>query len=230
MNNLLLFAFSVLFFLLSVLLAYRLFGKTGLYGYVCFSTILANIQVCKSIELFGLTTTTGEVLYASTFLCTDILSERHGKAASSKAVWLGVFTNLLWLAGTQLTLLFSPGPADSIHPALEQVFGMVPRISLASLVTYVISQRLDVYLYHRIWEKSGGGRQGLWLRNNGSTLCSQLVDSVLFVSIAFWGTLPREVFFQLMLTTYLFKALVAALDTPFAYLARKVEPRKWKDQ
>lgn len=228
--NLLLFSLSVLFFLLAVLLGYRLFGKTGLYGYVCFATILANIQACKAIQLLGLSTTAGAVLYASTFLCTDILSERHGKAAASKAVWLGVFVNLLWLAGTQITLGFVPAPTDYIQPSLEVVFGMVPRISLASLLSYIVSQRLDVFLYHAIWEKSGGGRQGLWLRNNGSTLCSQLVDSVLFVSIAFWGTMPREVFFQVMLTTYLFKALVALLDTPFAYLARRVQPRDWKGE
>jgi len=228
--NLLLFSVSVLFFLLAVLLGYWFFGKTGLYGYVCFATILANIQACKAIQLLGLSTTAGAVLYASTFLCTDILSERYGKAAASRAVWLGVFVNLLWLAGTQITLGFVPAPTDYIQPSLQVVFGMVPRISAASLLSYIVSQRLDVFLYHAIWEKSGGGRKGLWLRNNGSTLCSQLVDSVLFVCIAFWGTMPSEVFFQVMLTTYLFKAIVALLDTPFAYLARLVQPRSWEGE
>lgn len=226
MSNALIFIGAVIFFLLSVIVIFKFFGKAGLFGYVCFATILANIQVCKSIELFGLTTTAGAVLYASTFLCTDILSERYGKKEAAKAVWLGVFVNVLWIIGTQATLWLTPSASDYIQPSLEVVFGMVPRISVASLISYIISQRLDVFLYHMIWNKTGSGSKGLWLRNNGSTLVSQLVDSVLFVTIAFVGTQPANVFFQIMLTTYLFKAIVALCDTPFAYLARKVKTKE----
>ena len=64
----------------------------------------------------------------------------------------------------------------------------------------------------------------LWLRNNGSTLISQAIDTVLFTFIAFWGTYPNEVFFSILITTYLFKAIVALLDTPFIYWARKINP------
>ncbi len=222
--NILIFFVSVLFFLASVIAIYKLFGKTGIFAYICFATILSNIQVCKSITLFGLTTTAGPVLYAATFLCTDILSEKYGKKVAAKAVWLGVFVNILWLFGTQITLWFVPAETDYIQSSLAVVFGMVPRISTASLVSYVISQRLDVTLYHWIWKKSGDTPKGLWLRNNGSTLVSQLADSVIFVSIAFLGTMPMEVFFQIMFTNYLFKALVALCDTPFIYLARRLKP------
>lgn len=220
--NILLFLLSVVFFLVSVIVIYKIFGKTGIYVYVGFATILANIQACKSIELCGITTTAGSVLYASTFLCTDILSEKYGKKSATKAVWLGVFINVIWLVGTQITLWFTPSSSDYIQPSLDVVFGMVPRISAASLISYIISQRIDVFLYHKIWNKTGNGKKGLWLRNNGSTLCSQLIDSILFVSIAFAGTLKTNIFIEIMLTTYLFKAIVAICDTPFAYLARKV--------
>ncbi len=226
MLNSILFIVLVMFFLLAVIVCYKLFGRAGLFAYVCFATILANIQACKSIELFGLTTTAGSVLYASTFLCTDILSEHYGKKSAAKAVWIGVFVNILWLCGTQATLWLTPSVADYIQPSLAVVFGMVPRISVASLLSYVVSQRLDVFLYHYIWKKTGNSKKGLWLRNNGSTLVSQLVDSVLFVTIAFVGTQPKNVFLQIMLTTYIFKAIVALLDTPFAYLARKVKTRE----
>lgn len=226
MFNTAIFFAALIFFLLSVVVIFRLFGKTGLFVYVGFATILANIQVCKSIELFGLTTTAGAVLYASTFLCTDILSERYGKKDAAKAVWIGVFINVLWIIGTQATLWLKPSETDFIQPSLEVVFGMVPRISIASLLSYIISQRLDVFLYHTIWSKTGSGKKGLWLRNNGSTLVSQLVDSVLFVTIAFAGTQPTNVFFQIMFTTYLFKAIVALCDTPFAYLARKIKTKE----
>ncbi|MCH5315022.1 MAG: queuosine precursor transporter [Eubacterium sp.] len=229
MLNTVIFFGAVVFFLFAVIVAFKLFGKAGLFVYVCFATILANIQVCKSIELFGITTTAGAVLYASTFLCTDILSERYGKDDAKKAVWLGVFINILWIAGTQVTLWLTPSTADYINPSLEVVFGMVPRISIASLISYIISQRLDVFLYHIIWNKTGNSKKGLWLRNNGSTLVSQLVDSVMFVTIAFVGTMPANVFLQIMITTYLFKAIVALCDTPFAYLAQRIKTKENSD-
>ena len=229
LDNFLIFFLAVVFFLLSVVVIYKLFGKVGIYAYICFATILANIQVCKSIELFGLTTTAGPVLYASTYLCTDILSERYGKDTAKRAVWLGVVINLLWLFGTQLTLWFIPASTDYIQPSLKVVFGMVPRICVASLLSYVISQRLDVFLYHFIWEKTGKTEKGLWLRNNGSTMLSQLADSVIFVTVAFAGTMPWNVFAQIMLTNYLFKVIVAVCDTPFAYIARKVKVREGEE-
>lgn len=220
--NLIVFFVSVAFFLASVLVIFKLFGQSGIYAYIGFATILANIQVCKSIELCGIATTAGSVLYASTFLCTDILSEKYGKQSAAKAVWLGVFINIMWLAGTQLTLWFTPSAADYIQPSLKVVFGMVPRISAASLISYIISQRVDVFLYHFIWKKTGSNEKGLWIRNNGSTLVSQLIDTILFVTVAFAGTMRWNIFFEIMLTTYLFKAIVAVCDTPFAYLARKI--------
>lgn len=223
--NIIIFFSSVAFFLLSVLVVFKLFGKAGIYAYVGFATILANIQACKSIELCGIATTAGSVLYASTFLCTDILSEKYGKKYAAKAVWLGVFVNIMWLAGTQLTLWFTPSASDYIQPSLEVVFGMVPRISAASLISYIISQRIDVFLYHLIWKKTGNNDKGLWIRNNGSTLVSQFVDSILFVTIAFAGTMKWNIFLEIMFTTYLFKAIVAICDTPFAYLARKINTK-----
>ena len=223
MMNSVIFFGSMIIFLFAVVLMYKIFGISGLYAYVGFATILSNIQVCKSIELFGLSTTAGAVLYASTFLCTDILSEKYGKKAATKAVWLGVVINLLWLCGTQLTLTFQPSATDYIQPSLKVVFGMVPRISAASLLAYVISQRIDVFIYHFIWNKLGNDKKGLWIRNNGSTMISQLVDTVIFTSLAFAGRMPLNVFWQVMFTTYFFKVIIALCDTPFAYLARSVK-------
>ena len=106
---------------------------------------------------------------------------------------------------------------------------MVPRICVASLLSYVISQRLDVFLYHFIWEKTGKTEKGLWLRNNGSTMLSQLADSIIFVTIAFAGTMPWNVFAQIMLTNYLFKVIVAVCDTPFIYIARRIKVREGEE-
>ena len=224
--NELIFVATVLIYLGSVLILYKLFGKSGLFAFAVFGTLLGNIAVCKCVDLFGVSTTAGNVLYASTFLVTDILSEKYGKKAAGKAVMMSFSVMLLWLVGTQLILQFAPNGNDYINPSLMVVFVLVPRITIASLLGFVCSQNIDVFLYHLIWKKTGDSEKMLWLRNNGSTLISQAIDTVIFTSLAFWGTYPTNVFFSILLTTYLFKALVAVLDTPFIYIARKISPRE----
>jgi hypothetical protein len=224
MFNSILFVGAVLFFLAAVILMYKFFGKTGLYVFTAFGTLLANIQVCKCVDFFGFSTTAGNVLYAATFLVTDILSEKYGKKSAQKAVGIGLAVTVLWIVGTQGTLRLIPNANDTIDPALQQVFGLVPRVALSSLIGYAVSQSIDVALYHLIWKKSGGNTRFLWLRNNGSTCISQLADTVVFTTLAFWGTYPLSVFVSILVTTYLFKVIVAVFDTPFIYLARKVRP------
>lgn len=224
MPNELIFIVTVLAYLGSVLILYKLFGRNGLYAFAIFGTLLGNIAVCKCVDLFGVSTTAGNVLYASTFLVTDILSEKYGKKDASRAVAYSFCTMLLWLFGTQLILMFTPNANDYISDSLQVVFGLVPRITIASLAGFVCSQNLDVTLYHLIWKRTGNKAGGLWLRNNGSTLTSQAIDTVIFTTLAFWGVYPTPVFFSILLTTYLFKAVVALLDTPFMYLARLIVP------
>ena len=208
MSNELIFILTVLIYLGSVLVLYKVFGKNGLYAFAVFGTLLGNIAVCKCVDIFGLSTTAGNVLYASTFLVTDILSEKYGKKEASKAVAYSFSIMILWMLGTQLILLFTPNTNDYISESLKVVFGLVPRITVASLIGFVVSQNLDVFLYHFLWSKTGNTKEKLWLRNNGSTLTSQAID---------------------IITTYLFKAVVALLDTPFMYLARQIVPLTEKE-
>jgi len=230
MPNELIFIITVLIYLGSVLLLYKLFGKNGLYAFAVFATLLGNIAVCKNVDIFGVATTAGNVLYAATFLVTDILSEKYGKKDATKAVAYSVSIMVLWMLGTQLMLWFTPNENDYIQGSLSVVFGLVPRITIASLAGFICSQNLDVFLYHFIWSKTGNGRTKLWLRNNGSTLTSQLIDTVIFTFIAFWGVYPNRVFLSILITTYLFKAVVALLDTPFMYWARKIVPMNEKGE
>ena len=229
MSNELIFVLMALIYLGSVLLLYKVFGKNGLYVYAVFGTLLGNIAVCKCVDLFGLSTTAGSVLYASTFLVTDILSEKYGKKEASKAVAYSFSIMVLWMLGTQLLLLFTPNANDYINESLKVVFGLVPRITIASLIGFIVSQNLDVFLYHLIWSKTGNTKAKLWLRNNGSTLTSQAIDTVIFTTIAFWGVYPTNVFISILITTYVFKAIVALLDTPFMYWARRIVPIAEKD-
>ncbi len=225
MYNSIMFIVAVLFYLVAVVVAYKVFGKTGLYVFTAISAILANIQVCKNVDFFGLSSTAGNVLYAASFLVTDILSEKYGKKAAQKAVWIGLFTTVVFLIGTQELILLKPNDSDIMDPAMKQLFGLVPRVSIASIVGYICSQNIDVLLYHAIWKKTGDNKKMLWLRNNGSTLTSQAIDTVVFTTIAFYGVYPTKVFVSILLTTYLFKAIVALCDTPFIYWARKIKTK-----
>lgn len=221
MNELLWIGFALLDLTL-VLLVYRFFGRTGLFGLVVFNLILCNIQVLKTVELFGFTATLGNVLYASVFLSTDILSEKYGRKAAHKAVLLGFTTLVMTTVYMQIALLFTPAPGDFAQPSLETLFGFLPRVALGSLCAYLVSQFHDVWAFHFLKERTGG--RHLWLRNNASTLVSQLLDSSIFCLIAFWGQFETPVFLEILGTTYVFKLFVAIADTPFIYLARRITP------
>lgn len=220
MDNLILWLLFMIIDLSMVLIAYKLFGKIGLYATIVMSIIIANIQVLKLVNMLGFTVTLGNILYGSIFFSTDLLSEFHGKKAAKKAVWLGFFALIITTIYMQIALLFKPAAEDFIQPHLVGIFSFFPRIVLASLIAYLISQHHDIWAFH-FWKKLTKGKH-LWLRNNASTLVSQLIDSVIFSFIAFWGLFSFDVFLQILITTYVFKLFVAVIDTPFMYFAKLI--------
>ncbi len=226
MNELLL-AGSLMLIYGGVLLGYRLFGRAGLYTMTVISTILANIECLLVIKAFGMEQTLGNVFFAATFLITDILSENEGKKAASRAVWIGVFTSLFTILATQYWFLYTVADSDWVMPAVKEVFKNTPRMMLASLVVYAVSQRFDVWLYHAWWKlttsRSGERRGFLWLRNNGSTLISQIINTVLFTLLAFLGIHDRGTLLSIMLSSYVIFVFTSLLDTPVVYLARKIK-------
>lgn len=220
MNEILWFCMLVLDFAALIML-YRFLGKTGVYIWIPIATILANIQVLKIVQLFGFTATLGNVAYASLFLATDILSENHGRRAANRAVWVGFLSMLLCIAIMSLALAFKPDDSDFIQDSLRQIFSFMPRVLCASLCAYLLSQFYDVTSYH-FWMRRRPGTRWLWLRNNLSTLSAQLIDTLVFTSIAFYGVFAWEVFVSIVWTTYALKALTALLDTPCIYLAKRM--------
>ena len=203
----------------AILIAYRFFGKTGLYIWIPVATILANIQVLKMIDLFTIGVTLGNITYASSFLVTDILSENYGKRSARKAVYIGFFSLSATVIIMNLALMFKPNEFDFIQESLKNIFSLLPRIAFASLVAYGISQLHDVWAYN-FWKTRLPQMKFLWLRNNASTIVSQLFDSIIFTFIAFWGLLPTNEFIEILITTYMLKLIVAAIDTPFLYMAK----------
>lgn len=206
----------------------RFFGKNGLFFLIVVNIILCNIQVLKTVELFGMTATLGNILYGSIFFATDILSEVYGKREAQKGVILGFCALLMTTVYMQLSLLFQPAPSDFSQPHLEAIFHMLPRIAIGSLCAYLISQFHDVWAF-QMWKKKTRGRF-LWFRNNMSTAVSQLIDSFTFCLIAFAGLFEWSVWWEILLTTYLLKIIVALFDTPFIYLGRRIAMRAKEEE
>ena len=209
----------------AILLLYRFAGKTGLYVWIPISTIVANIQVLKTVELFGLTATLGNIVYASSFLVTDILSENYGKKEATRAVAIGFFSLIAMTLLMNLALYFEPAESDFAQESLKTIFAIMPRIAIASLTAYVISQLHDVHAFE-FWKKRRPEGRHLWLRNNASTMVSQFIDTSVFCFIAFIGVFPWDVFWQIFWTTYVLKWIVAAADTPCVYWAKSMFSRR----
>ena len=210
----------------AVVAAWRFFGRAGLYAWSVLATVAANIEVIVQVRAFGMDMTLGNVLFASTFLVTDVLSEMCGKREANRAVRIGIFGSVCFVAISQMWLHFVPGAEDFALPHMREVFGNTPRIVLASLGVYAVVQHLDVILYHAIWrrtERLGGNRRAwLWVRNNGSTLCSQLANTVLFTYAAFWGTFTQAHLWHIVWSSLAIFVATSLLDTPFVYLCRRL--------
>lgn len=229
MNELLLILSLVIIYG-AALAFWALFGKSGLYIISALATVFANIEVVILIRAFGMEQTLGNVLFAVTFLATDILSECEGKRAANKAVFLGIASQLFFLVLSQTWLLYAPSELDMSMPAIKAVFSSTPRLILASLATYAVSQIFDVWLYHKWWnftEKKSGDKRGfLWLRNNGSTLISQLINSFLFNVLAFAGVYDFMTVLSIFATGYVIYIFTSLLDTPIVYWARMIHDRR----
>lgn len=228
MNELLLISSLVILYG-SVLLFYRLFGTSGLYCFSAIATVLANVEVLLMIEAFGMEMTLGNLLFATTFIVTDILSETEGKAAAQKAVLLGICCSVLFLLISQSWLWYVPGKSDWVAPTFHTIFATTPRTVLVSLGVYVVTQTVDVWLYHAWWEvtrrKFGNARSFLWLRNNASTLLSQLLNVILFTVCAFWGVYEPDTLISIILSSYAIFIVTSLADTPTVYLARRIYDR-----
>jgi len=209
------------------LLLYRLFGKAGLQIAIATAIILANLQGPKLTVVFGLQTSLGVIFYSSIFFATDVLSENYGKAAANKAVRMGFAVSVIVLLMLSLALLYlpssKPGTAEfsaSIHNAFATIVNFTPRFIFGSLLAYYISQHFDVWAFHKIKSVTAG--RWLWLRNNLSTMSSQVVDTLIYSLVAWWGIVDLRTALALGAAKYIFKLAIAMIDTVFIYWARRL--------
>ena len=213
---------------LTVLL-FHFFGRRGLLAAIVLSILLANLQGPKLTVILGMQTSLGVIFYSSIFFATDLLSEKYGRAEANRAVLIGFCVSIIIVVMLSLGLLFQPSTrpesaafSSEIHDAFESILNFTPRFVFGSLFAYLVSQSFDVWLFHKIKEKTQG--RHLWLRNNLSTMASQTVDALLYSFVVWWGVVDLTTAIQLGLVKYGFKVAIAAFDTPFIYWARSWPP------
>ena len=229
MSNEIMLVLSLIMTFSSVVLFYRFLGRDGLYCFTVIATIASNIEVLILIRGFGMEQTLGNVLFASTFLVTDILSEMYGKKEADKAVILGIVSSAVFLVISQSWLLYTPSENDWVSGSIRIVFSNIPRMMIASILVYAIVQSFDVFAYHYIWDKTTAWchdrNRFLWLRNNAATLISQFINTFLFTFAAFYGIYPLTTLMHIVWSSYVIFIATSLLDTPAVYIARRLGTR-----
>ena len=219
----------VVFYDLSLaIFLYRFFGKYGLYCAVILGIVLGNLQGGKVSELTILgmqfNVSMGAILYSGIYFATDVLNEKYGRKEANRAVMLGFVANIAVMITLVLSVQFKPsditGSALEVHNAISTLAYYSPAFVIGSLTAYLVSQTFDVWFFHKI--KSYTGESKLWLRNNLSTITSQLIDTLIYQFTWVFATgMDWTTALMLAGTKYIFKVLIAAVDTIFIYWVRK---------
>tara|TARA_A100000171_G_C2127225_1_gene144304 strand:- start:264 stop:1028 length:765 start_codon:yes stop_codon:yes gene_type:complete len=229
--TLFLFFIAASFFLLIFV---KFFGKLGLYIYGVLAIVLGNIQVLKGTHLtfWEEPVALGTILFSLTFSVSDILTECYGRRAAQRSVWLGFSSALMVTALMTLTIGIRPLVGEgSTHPfiqghkAIEVLFKPSIAIFSASLIAYVVSQFLDIFLFQKL--KDLWPEKALWSRSILSTGTSFLIDNILFSTLAWvlFAEIPvsmKTLIWTYILGTYALRLLMAAGSLPLVYLARRL--------
>lgn len=219
MTNVLLFIVGIILTFTALVLVNRFLGSSGVIAFMAVASILANILICKSITLFGLSATLGNILFASNFLATDILTECYGVKKARKGVIVAICSVVGFLAVSQFALLFTPNEFDIAQPAFETLFTLAPRITVASVTLFALSNVADISLYEFLRKKTNGKK--MWLRNNLCTILCNGSENFIFYAIAFLGVFPFKELVFMSITATVIEIIVAICDTPFLYTAKK---------
>jgi uncharacterized integral membrane protein (TIGR00697 family) len=203
---------------LGVTLLARWLGSTLLVGAYSGALVIAIVIAGKLGSIPGfpnLALSASVFVYSATFIFTDVLAEIWGVKEARKVVFVGAALYPILFFTMQFAVNWEPHPVWAENQAaFENTMGTTIRITIASLVSFIVSQFHDVWSFH-YWKKKTKGKH-LWLRNNLSTISSQFINTVIFYVIGFYGVFPIV---ELVLFTYFIKIIIAFIDTPFVYLA-----------
>jgi uncharacterized integral membrane protein (TIGR00697 family) len=193
----------------------RKWGPGVLMALVVFCIVCANIFASKVIRMFGFAVPAGVIVYAVSFLVTDTISEFYGRKKAVQTVLVGFLCCLVYFAFVMVVIHWQPAFGPGTDTAFRQTLQLSARITIASIIAYLISQLHDVLAFD-FWGRKTKGKH-LWLRNNASTIVSQVLDTLIFVTIAFYGILPV---WPLIGGQLIVKSIVASMDTPFLYILK----------
>lgn len=205
-----------------VLLFYKRFGKIGLFVWTAIATVVTNIQTVKIVQLINIETSLGTILYGTTFIVTDILQEKYGAAEAKNSIKIGFVSMIVMTLLMSMALLYIPSDNDFSSSSLNLIFNLNFRITIASLIAYISSQWVD----HKIYKYLKIKNTKLWIRNNLSTIISQFIDTFIFIIISYVGLTTSSSIISISLSMYFFKLLIALCDTPFMYIAMKINPKE----
>lgn len=184
------------------------------------SLLVANVVSSKIVSFWGLTVPAAIVAYPLTFLMTDVIGEIWGKEEANKTVKLGFICQMVSLALIGGAILLPVAPFADNQAQFTAILGSSFRVVFASMIGYLVSQSWDVWIFHKVRDayikKHGSTKGGRWIWNNASTMTSQIIDTAIFITIAFIGVVPN--IWTMILSQYLVKFVYALLDTPFFYL------------
>ncbi len=226
-----LWIFTVFYDLTITVILFKLFGLRGLYIAVTLGIMLANLQGGKvsDLSLFGQTFTVsmGAIMYSGIYFATDLISEKYGRTEANTAVILGAVSNIVIMFTLVLSTYYLPSSiatsSQSVHEAIETLAFYSPIFVIGSITAYLISQTFDVWLFNKLKQITNG--RYLWLRNNLSTISSQALDTFIYTFV--WvlaGELSFFVALSIALTKYIFKVIIAIIDTLFIYFVRNWTP------
>jgi len=190
-----------------------------LLGIFITALVCANLVGTKIITLLGISVSVGIFAYPLTFICTDIVEEVRGRKITEQFVKIGIIACLISFLLVYIGVSLPPAGRYTINESYVAVFSSSLRMIIASLIAFVVAQYHDIWAFN-FWKKKTNGKM-LWLRNNLSTIFSQLIDTTLFMFIAFYHVTPKfsaGFIATLIFPYWIFKVLFAFLDTPFVYL------------
>jgi hypothetical protein len=216
--NELVFLAHIFTLIAALLIALRL-GLTALVGLICVQVVLMNLFVTKTIGLFGLTVTATDAYAVSMTLGLNVIQEYYGRSVAQKTIWISFFTSLVSIAMGRVHLGYLPHALDTQHQHFQAILEFMPRIVIASLVTYLIVMYTDSWLYALL--KRWFNNKYLVIRNYISISVSQFFDTVLFSLLGLYGLVPSIV--PIILFSYSIKMIVILLSTPFMALTRFVK-------
>lgn len=194
----------------------RMYRHLGTIGTVFTAVLLiSNIVSTKIVDFKWFAFDGGTLLFPLSYVFGDILTEVYGFRAARRVIWLGFFCSLLMSLMIMLVGALPPGGGWENQSAYDAILGLTPRLVVASLIAYAAGEFSNSVILAKMKVLTQG--RWLWTRTIGSTMVGELVDSALFVCIAFWGLLPNEVVLSLIVSNYVFKMFFEIVLTPVTY-------------